>query len=423
MKCVIIADDNTGATDAAGMLTEKGVRTCLVIDSRDMNPLSLKKYDAVVAGTQARSTSVRTAYTRTRNAIRDLSVLRPKMIQIKYCSTFDSTKKGNIGASLDAALDETGAQQIIVCPALPVNGRVTVLGHHFVNGELLSDSPLRNHPLNPMTDANLARWLSYQTKRKTGLADLRDIRKGAASLRKYLQSLEKNGVIYPVADALEQSDIAILMDALGNAKVISGGSGISAEMARVLFGKRASLSFKSRIRKLRPGVAAVSGSMSPATAAQNRHALKNGFTGFKLDPIALLNGTFDRKALLARVEKAIDAGKKPLFYSSSVPSAKVHEEAERLKMSEVRAGIKIGKELAAFAVQLVKNKRIGKLIVSGGETSGTVCDRLGFNVFEVGLPLDPGVPYIFPEADPECLLVLKSGNFGSEDLYSKVSKL
>ncbi len=195
MKCIIIADDNTGATDAAGMLTDKGVRTCLVIDSRKMDPASLKKYDAVVAGTQARSTSVRTAYERTANAISDLSVLKPKMIQIKYCSTFDSTKKGNIGASLDAALDETGVQQIIVCPALPVNGRVTVLGHHFVNGELLSDSSLRNHPLNPMTDSNLVRWLSYQTKRTTGLADLTRIRKGPASLKKYLQNLQKSGVV------------------------------------------------------------------------------------------------------------------------------------------------------------------------------------------------------------------------------------
>jgi uncharacterized protein YgbK (DUF1537 family) len=107
-------------------------------------------YDAVILGTGSRALPPADAYARTREAVRKLKALRPRVIEIKYCSTFDSTPEGNIGQSLDAAMDELGEPFTVALPALPVNGRTTYMGQHFVNGQLLSDSPMRNHPLTPV---------------------------------------------------------------------------------------------------------------------------------------------------------------------------------------------------------------------------------------------------------------------------------
>jgi uncharacterized protein YgbK (DUF1537 family) len=105
---------------------------------------------------------LRAAAANTREAIALLQTRQPQQFFIKYCSTFDSTPAGNIGPTIDAALTALDEEFTVAVPALPVNGRTTYQGHHFVHQQLLSDSPLRHHPLNPMTNANLVEWLSLR---------------------------------------------------------------------------------------------------------------------------------------------------------------------------------------------------------------------------------------------------------------------
>ena len=156
LKLGIIADDYTGASDAAGMLTEKGVRTLLSIGVPEMGALP-EGYEALVIGLPTRSVHPGRAYREVFKAARFTAILKIPKIQVKYCSTFDSTKKGNIGPSLDAATKALSVKGTIVCPALPVNGRTVREGRLFVNGVPLAESPMRHHPLNPMTDSNIVR--------------------------------------------------------------------------------------------------------------------------------------------------------------------------------------------------------------------------------------------------------------------------
>lgn len=183
-----VADDDTGATDLAGMLSEQGVRTVLAIGFPSWERLAAMTRDceAIVLGVASRALPPAEAYRRTRDAVRLLRRLGPKTLQIKYCSTFDSTAEGNIGASIDAAMDELNEGFTVAVPALPVNGRTTYLGHHFVGEQLLSDSPMRQHPLTPMTDSNLVRHLQRQTARKVGLASHPFVRQGPEGLKRRL---------------------------------------------------------------------------------------------------------------------------------------------------------------------------------------------------------------------------------------------
>src|SRR5215212_4613538 len=186
-----VADDDTGASDLAGMLAEQGLRTLLVIDLPPAEQFLewSNAYDSVVMAVGTRNLPPREAEERTCRAIRILKERDPRVFQIKYCSTFDSTPEGNIGPSIDAALDELNEAFTIALPALPVNGRTTYQGYHFVGGQLLSDSPMRHHPLTPMTNANLVDLLGRQTKRRAGLAPYSEVEAGVDRLGRCFRSL------------------------------------------------------------------------------------------------------------------------------------------------------------------------------------------------------------------------------------------
>ena len=165
-----IADDDTGAADIAGMLCAQGMRTLIVLDGASSDELRqwAQSADALVMATGTRALSREQAYRKTREAIDSVRRFNPRVIGIKYCSTFDSTAEGNIGASIDAAMDALSVSFTVAIPALPVNGRTTYMGHHFVGAQLLSESSMRHHPLNPMTNSNLVSHLQSQSSRRVG---------------------------------------------------------------------------------------------------------------------------------------------------------------------------------------------------------------------------------------------------------------
>src|SRR5262249_61442252 len=90
----------------------------------------------------------------------------------KICSTFDSTDAGNIGPVLDALRADAGDEIVVVTPAFPETGRTVFQGNLFVGSLPLDESPLKDHPLNPMRDANLVRVLARQSRSRIGLVDL-----------------------------------------------------------------------------------------------------------------------------------------------------------------------------------------------------------------------------------------------------------
>src|SRR3981081_4045687 len=149
----VIADDFTGATDIAGMLVKGGMRTIQTIGvpRKGMIPDDV---DAVVVALKTRSIAAKDAVAQSLGALQPAGWVR---FFFKYCSTFDSTDAGNIGPVGDALLEALGAKQAIYCPAFPENGRTIFFGHLFVGDVLLSDSSMRHHPLNPMTDDSLVR--------------------------------------------------------------------------------------------------------------------------------------------------------------------------------------------------------------------------------------------------------------------------
>lgn len=409
-----VADDDTGATDLAGMLADRGMRAVLILEERWREDFErwTREADAVVIGTASRSAERGVAYEATRRAVRLLETIDPKCLQIKYCSTFDSTPEGNIGASLDAAMDEIDQEFIVAVPAFPVNGRTTYMGHHFVGEHLLSDSALRNHPLNPMTNPNLVAHLQTQTKRRVGLIPHVDVREGTDRIRESIARARSGGVEIALVDCTSERDTQSICEAISDMQLISGSSALGMYLPSSWV---ASAPSRPKRGSGGRGFLVVSGSCSPVTRRQNVWLAAHQAVTITLEAMDLAAGTMPDSVLTPICEELAAGGTCLLQTSEDIQA--VHEHFRSQGKSETEAGEKIARSLAAFVRDVISLVKPEGLIVAGGETASVLSRVLGFGALAVGPNIEPGVPVCVTLSGPALPVVLKSGNFGSENFY------
>jgi len=417
-----IADDFTGATDLANTLVRGGMR-CVQTIGVPEGSLDAQA-DAVVVALKSRTIAPADAVAQSLQALRWLQSQGAQQIYFKYCSTFDSTPLGNIGPVTDALLDALhGAGQgfTIACPAFPTNQRTVFKGHLFVGDALLSDSGMRNHPLTPMTDANLVRVLQAQTRRKVGLVAHEVVSKGPAAVRARFDALRAEGIGIAVLDAICDLDLMQIGIALKDLRLVTAGSGIAMGLPQNWLASGV-LAAGANVQSLPPAsgrAAIVSGSCSVATNAQVRHFREQGRPALAIDPMALAAGDDAVGRALAWCDSQLRDDAPLLVYATAEPAAVQRVQAE---LGAARAGELVEHALARIAVGLVE-RGVRRLVVAGGETSGAVVQALGVRQLAIGAQIDPGVPWTAarsPASGNHWLhLALKSGNFGSTDFFSK----
>ena len=423
-----IADDDTGASDLAGMLAEQGLPTLLVIDLPPADQLAewSRGYAAIVIAEGARNLPPDVARERTREAIRLLQRLRPRVLAIKYCSTFDSTAEGNIGPSIDAALDELDEPFTIALPALPVNGRTTYMGYHFVQRQLLNDSPLRHHPLTPMTNPNLVEWLGQQTRRPVGLVPYPAVEAGAEQIKGEFARLRREGIAIAIVDCLNDQHLEAICRAAADLRLITGSSAFGMRLPAIWRERGwlpadAEVPFDFSHVNRDSGCLIVAGSCSVATREQNEWLAAQGALIVRIDPRELLTEGVDRASVIAEARRELAAGRACLLTTTAAPDEvrKVQEWAASRGLTVARLGEAIAYALADVAREVMEAGAASGLIAAGGETSGALCRRLELGALHVGRNIEPGVPLCFSLGRLRLPVVLKSGNFGGRDFYGR----
>ena len=413
-----IADDFTGATDLANNLVRAGMRVVQTIGVPS-GPLNAPA-DAVVVALKSRTIPAAEAVAQSLAALRWLQAGGAQQIYFKICSTFDSTAKGNIGPVTEALMDALGADTCIATPAFPDNGRTVFKGHLFVGDVLLSDSGMRDHPLTPMTDANLVRVLQAQSVRRVGLVDHRTVAAGANAIRARMHELKSQGTPLAVADAVSNDDLMRLGLALAGERLVTAGSGVAIGLPQNFgISPRASA---SQLPPAQGRCAVVSGSCSQATNRQVAAFIKAGGAALAVDAMRAASGAQVVAEALAWASEELSQGPgRPLLvYSTAEPAA---VKAVQQQLGVDRAGALLEDTLAAIAKGLVQQHGVQQLVVAGGETSGACVQALGVTQLQIGPQIDPGVPWCHatpPGAGPGGLhLALKSGNFGGDDFFTK----
>lgn len=410
-----IADDFTGATDLASMLVRNGMRTVQLIGvPRAGDPVP--EADAVVVALKSRTTPAKEAVADSLAALGWLQRAGCRQYFFKYCSTFDSTERGNIGPVADALIAALGCGFALACPAFPTNRRTVYQGHLFVGNVLLNESGMEHHPLTPMTDANLVRVLSRQTDGTVGLVPFETVEQGAEAIRRAMTALKEQGRRYAIVDAVTDAHLRAIGAAAASHALITGGSGVALGLPENFrtAGLLPTLADPGALPNLAGHAAVLAGSCSRATLAQIAVA-RGQIPTLELDPLV----TPDAGALAAQATDwfAGRLGEAPVLIAASAPPDKVA--ALQQKLGREAAGALVEHTLADIAEALV-SRGVRRLVVAGGETAGAVVTRLGVRSLRIGAEIDPGVPWTYAEGSgPALLLALKSGNFGAPDFFLK----
>jgi uncharacterized protein YgbK (DUF1537 family) len=416
-----IADDYTGASDLANTLTRCGLRTVQTIGVPS-DDLALPEVDAVVVSLKSRSIEADLAVSRSRAAEKWLRERGARHVLFKICSTFDSTDAGNIGPVMDALRADSGDPIVLVTPAFPETGRTVYQGNLFVGSVPLNESPLRDHPLNPMHDSNLVRVLARQSKSKIGLVDLAEMGRGPDAVRARLADLSKKGFGAAIADAVFERDLETLGTVALDHRLSVGASGLGLGLARALV---ASGQVKSNAPDATSGApvggpaACLAGSCSQATLQQIACA-EATMAVLHLDPDQAVAGKDEARRALAWAGDRLKQG--PILIASSSTPEQVT--ALQARHGRDTAGHAIEQAMADIAEGLIQ-LGIRRLVVAGGETSGAVVDRLEIPGFLVGAEIAAGVPVLRAVGARQgpMLLALKSGNFGGPEFFSDALKL
>ncbi len=410
MQLGVIADDFTGASDIANTLAKGGLSTIqfLGITGNDA-PASC---EAGVVALKSRSIPAHEAVDLSLKAMQWLKRQGCKQFVFKYCSTFDSTPDGNIGPVGEALAEALGVHGVPATPAFPTTGRTVYQGHLFVNGRPLNESGMENHPLNPMTDADLQRWLSKQCKAPVGLVPWTVIRQGSEPIRQALQKAGAAGERLVIVDAISDEDLLAIGEACASLPLVTGGSGIALGLPANLIRTGAASGQGNAFSGVSGPEAILAGSCSKATLGQiELHKRDHPSLPIAVD--AVMQGKITPKSLVTFVHD--NRGKAPLIYSSDQPE-KVRASQNAFGREEVSHKLE---SLFADTARALVDSGVTRLVVAGGETSGAVVLALGLRSLSIGPEIDPGVPALASADGKPLALALKSGNFGAPDFFSK----
>ncbi|MDW0116201.1 four-carbon acid sugar kinase family protein [Sporosarcina thermotolerans] len=398
-----IADDFTGGSDIASFFVKGGLRT--VLFNGVPSDQTIPEVDVCVIALKTRTQDTQEAVKVSLDAIKWLKEQGAQQFYVKYCSTFDSTPEGNIGPISDAVMEELDAPYTILCPALPVNGRTVKNGCLYVHGVPLHESSMKDHPLTPMWDYDLARIMEPQSKFTSMKLPKGLTKEEAEEFIVKVQQENASSPFYIIPDFEKEEDAEQIVQLFGNLILLTGGSGLAEPLAKMYQQNVETDEFGRSNSK----VILLSGSCSETTRKQIEAYSQSGGESYFIDPMKLLSGEESVEKIWNVIKNTDES---ILVYSSDTPeNVKLIQEQGKEEVAELLE--KTTAELAALAAEAGYHR----IIVAGGETSGAVTKRLGFTSYHIGESIAPGVPIMIPTQDTSIRLVLKSGNFGDTDFF------
>lgn len=412
-------DDFTGSTDTLESLSLNGVPTVLFLEPP--TPGDLQRFGDIraigIAGTSRNMTPDEMEKSLP-PAFEALEEFNPEIFQYKVCSTFDSSPEvGSIGRAIDIGqrtFDSPFVPIVVAAPSLEPRGRYVVFGNLFATVEdttyrLDRHPTMSQHPVTPMTEADLTTHLSQQTDRKIGLVNIRSIDNTQdKELEQDLEAVTTDNeiVVFDGLDHDHQQKIGRLIwkqcedydedDTLFSASSSGFNYALSQHWRSAGI---VSEPERSGSADAVDQVLVMSGSASPVNRDQIDWALNNGFEGIRLDTPRLVDPDTATDAREEAVNAALDVltdNGSPLLYSVRGPDDNAIEQTvKRLNevgIEENRVGTLLGTEQGKITRDILASASIDRMCVAGGDTSGYVAPCLDIFALEFMVPIGSGSP-------------------------------
>lgn len=454
LSLAFYGDDFTGSTDALESLTLAGLRTILFLDpptSADLE--AYQDIDAMGIAGHSRSLPVEEMDAVLRPAFKVLKALRPRHVHYKICSTFDSSPSiGSIGKAIETGRRVFNERLFVpVVAGAPALGRYCVFGNLFAQMGTGGTGPVyrldrhpsaAHHPVTPATDSDLRRYLGAQTALRIGILDIRTLSRSdeeiESALRKEVEDHEADIVIIDLLDRKQERTIGRLLDSLpsGGPLFSVGSSGIESCLGAHWADSKTFTPVKEW-----PSPASVdrllllSGSQSPVTAAQIRHARSSGFVDLPLDTVALARDPdFSLEPIIAQAARHLTKKQPVIIHCSCgkddarIPQTREAFAQRGLDGDQIReqTAALFGQALGHIGARLNGRGLVQRMLVAGGDTSSYAGRAMGFTALEMIAPLAPGAPLCRAVArDPDKPSVevnFKGGQVGEEDYFSRVRR-
>ncbi len=403
-----LADDITGGMELAAVLAGQGVDCSFVTNPDRVQP----NREAVVIAQKTRTCAPRDALRMTACGLRAAMRANAAQIFFKYCATFDSTVKGNIGPCADFIARELGVDFTLFVPSFPEAERYVFQGHLFVQDRLVSESPKRFDPLTPMTDPDLVRVLQAQTAVVVGRLPLNILHRGPAAAEVHLTALRHDGVGYAIADAISNDDLAALAELTAEWRFMTGNSTIAGFYPPIW--RRQGLIPPDRGPPSLPPIdgpaVVLAGSCADRTLEQ-LGAFEHHRPVIRIDPLEAAQRDLVPE-LFAQVQARLADG--PIAIASSARPADVKNVQDKLGVD--RSGRDDRRSSRASGVATSPRRR-ASFSRRGGETSGAILDHLGIESMQVGRYEAAGVGRAVGEQENPIALCLKSGKLGPVDMF------
>ncbi|MCR6497609.1 four-carbon acid sugar kinase family protein [Shinella sp. CPCC 101442] len=418
-------DDFTGSTDVMEALASNGVETVLFLKVPDAQLLSrFTGARAFGLAGASRSETPDWMDAHLRAAFVWLKALDAELCHYKVCSTFDSAPHvGNIGRAIEIGRAVFGAGTVPLIVGAPQIRRYTAFGELFAayqgrNYRIDRHPVMSRHPVTPMDEANLLLHLSRQTQLSSALVD-------NVALLGAPEPLDADILLLDVLDQPTQAAAgALLWNRMrGSSRFVCGSSGVEyalipAWRADGLIGEKPAFADAGPVDR----IAVVSGSVSPTTERQIRHALADGFGGVTLDPLAL-SGEDNAATIAAAIAaglNVLETGQSVVLYTALGPSADRGGELD----SSIGARHRLGRALGRIQSELVARTGLARAVVAGGDTSSHALGEMGIAALTLKMPLPqtPGSPLCVAHGGPAdgLQIALKGGQVGGDDYFSMI---
>lgn len=221
-RCVVVADDLTGANATGVLLTKIGLKTYTIMNTQSAEQNCETECDCLVIPTDTRSKGKQKAYD---SVFEATNLLKGPEVKL-YSKRIDSTLRGNLGAETDAMLDALGNGSVaMVVPCYPKANRILVGGHLLVNALPLEKTEAANDPINPMKTSDAKKLFEEQSKYPVGSVSLEDLNQGTRVVAQKLREMRDGGFRTVIFDSVTQEDI----DRIAESVVSSGLSFIAVD--------------------------------------------------------------------------------------------------------------------------------------------------------------------------------------------------